>query len=49
MHYGLCENGDRSVMARTQILVDRWRPRTRISAMFRRRTSPEFSFACGAG
>ena len=36
-------------MARTQILVHKGRPRTRISALFRRRTQPEFSFACGAG
>ena len=35
-------------MARNQILVHRWGPRSRISAMFRRRTQPEFSFVCGA-
>ena len=31
-------------MARTQILVHSWGPRTKISALFRRETSPEFSF-----
>ena len=36
-------------MARTKILVHRWKPRTRISALFRRWTWPEFSFLCGAG
>ena len=35
-------------MACNQILVHRWGPRSRISAMFRRRTQPEFSFVCGA-
>ena len=40
----------RPIMTRTQILVRRWRPsRTRISALFRTRTLPQFSFVCGAG
>ena len=37
---------NRPVMARTQILVHRWGPRTRILALFRRRTLPEFSILC---
>ena len=32
---GIC---NRPIIARTWILVQRWRPRTRISALFRRRT-----------
>ena len=40
---------NRPIIARTQILVYRWEPRTRISALFCRRTQPEFSFFCGAG
>ena len=36
-------------MVPTQILLHRWGPRTKISALFRRRTEPEFSFVCGAG
>ena len=39
----------RPIMGRTQILVLRWGPRTRISSLFRRRTQAEFSFVCGAG
>ena len=35
-------------MARNQVLVHRWGPRSRISVMFCRRTQPEFSFVCGA-
>ena len=38
---------DRPIMARTQILVHRWRRRTRISALFHRWTWPEFSKVCG--
>ena len=36
-------------MVPTQILVHRRGPKTKISALFRRRTEPEFSFVCGAG
>ena len=36
-------------MVSTQILVHRRGPKTKISALFRRRTEPEFSFVCGAG
>ena len=36
-------------MARTQILVHRWGPRTRILALFRRRTLPEFSIVRDVG
>ena len=36
-------------MARTQILVHGWGPRTRILALFRRRTFPEFSIVCDVG
>ena len=36
-------------MVPTQILLHRWGPRTKISALFRRRTEPKFSFVCGAG
>ena len=36
-------------MAPTQIPVHRWGLRTRISALFRSWTLPEFSFLCGAG
>ena len=39
----------KSITARAQTLVHRWGPRTRISALFRRRTKPEFSFVCSAG
>ena len=35
--------------ARTQILVRRRGPRKTISALFRRRSQPEFSFVCGVG
>ena len=40
------DNGsfNRPIMARTQILIHRWGPRTSISALFRRRAKPEFSF-----
>ena len=37
------------IMARTRILVHMQGRRTRISALLRRRTWPEFSFVCGAG
>ena len=40
---------NRPIMARTQILVLRWRPKTRILVLFRRRTYPEFSFVSSAG
>ena len=36
-------------MVPSQILVHRRGPKTKISALFRRRTEPEFSFVCGAG
>ena len=36
-------------MVPTQILVHRRGPKTKISALFRRRTEPEFSFVYGAG
>lgn len=36
-------------MVPTQILVHRRGPKTKISALFRRRTEPDFSFVCGAG
>ena len=36
-------------MVPTQILVHRWGPKTKISALFRSQTEPEFSFVCGAG
>ena len=38
----------KSITARAQTLVHRWGPRTRISALLRRRTKPQFSFLCGA-
>ena len=34
------------IVARTQIWVHSWKSRTRISALFRRRSSPEFNFVC---
>ena len=40
---------NRPVMARTQIQVHRWGPRTRILALFRRRTLPEFSIVRDVG
>ena len=40
---------NRPVMARSQIQVHRWGPRTRILALFRRRTLPEFSIVCDVG
>ena len=40
---------NRPIMARTQILVLMWRPKTRILVLFRRRTYPEFSFVSSAG
>ena len=41
---------NRPIIAHTQILSGtQVGPRTRISALFRRRTLPEFSFVCGAG
>ena len=39
----------RTIMARNQMLVHRWGPWTRISALFRRQTQAEFSFVCSAG
>ena len=39
---------NRSIIARSQILVNRKRSGTRIWALFRKRTEPECSFVCGA-
>ena len=49
--WGQINNGsfNRPTMVPTQILVHRWGPKTKISALFRRQTEPEFSFVCGAG
>ena len=38
----------RPIIACTQILVHSWEPRTRILALCRRQTLPEFSFVCNA-
>ena len=40
---------NRPIMASTQILVQRWGPRTRISALIHRQTYPESSFICATG
>ena len=45
----LIPHRNRLIMTPTQIPVHRRGPRTGISALFRRRTSQEFSFLCGAG
>ena len=49
--WGQIDNGffNRPTMVPTQILVHRWGPKAKISALFRRPTEPEFSFVCGAG
>ena len=42
------DNGifNRPIMSRTQIQVHRWGPRTRVLALFHRRTWQKFSFVC---